>query len=114
MYPKIFGVDDWDSILGRETLRARCVFWQHPENDCPGSPAEFGGDCSDPNCDAVEFFQQVIVLRAGMSPGWRGIGFPKDSNRLNSLLSEEFKSALDNPTYHQLKTPLTFTYPVSN
>ena len=112
VYPKVFGVDDWSSILGQETLRAQCAFWQHPENDCPGSPAEIRGDCSDPNCDAVEFFQQVIVLRAGMKPGWTGIGFPENAIQLEALLSDEFKSALDDPAFHQLHSPLTFGYPI--
>jgi len=112
VYPRVFGVDDWDSILGQETLNAQCTFWQHPENDCPDSPAEIRGDCSDPNCDAVEFFQQVVVLRAGMKPGWTGIGFPDSARELESLLSDDFKSVLDDPSYHQLRSPLTFEYPI--
>ena len=114
VYPETFGVDDWDSVLGQETLRAQCVFWQHPENDCPGSPSIVGGDCEEPNCDAVEFLQQVVVLRAGMTPGWFGIGFPSDSNILEELLSTEFKAVLDNSRYHQLAKPLTMVYPISD
>ena len=113
LHPEIFGVDDWTSVIARETARARCVFWQHPENDCPGRPAEFPGDCRDPNCDAVEFYQQVVVLRAGMEPGWRGIGFPETVEELESLLSEEIKAAIDDPAHHQLRHPLTFDYPVT-
>lgn len=112
VYPEVFGVDDWTSVLGRETERARCTFWQHPENDCPGSPAEIPGDCSDPSCDAVEFYQQVVVMRAGMEPGWLGIGFPRDRDELEALLGEELKAALDDPRFHQLGRPLTFAYPV--
>ena len=111
VYPDVFGVEDWSSVLGRETDRARCTFWQHPENDCPGSPAEIPGDCTDPSCDAVEFYQQVAVLRAGMEPGWFGIGFPRDAGELEALLGAELKAAMDDPRYHQLRRPLTFEYP---
>lgn len=112
VYPEVFGVEDWSSVLGRETERARCAFWQHPENDCPGRPAEIPGDCSDPSCDAVEFFQQVAVMRAGMEPGWLGIGFPPNRGELEALLGDELKAAMDDPRYHQLRQPLTFEYPV--
>ncbi|MEE2906411.1 MAG: hypothetical protein VX527_01115 [Planctomycetota bacterium] len=113
VYPKVFGVEGWDSVIARETQRAQCDFWQHPENDCPGSPAEVGGDCSDPNCDVVEFYQQVIVMRAGMQPGWLGIGFPRDRAELEARLSDEFKAAVDDSNYHQLRQPLSFSYPVN-
>ena len=112
LHPAVFGVEDWTSVIARETARAKCVFWQHPENDCPGRPAETPGDCSDPNCDVVEFFQQAVVLRAGMKPGWRGIGFPETAAALEPLLSPEFKAALDDPAHHQLRRPLRFDYPV--
>jgi hypothetical protein len=112
VYPTVFGVDDWSSVIARETRRAQCDFWQHPENDCPGSPAELRGDCSDPNCDVVEFYQQVAVLRAGMEPGWRGIGFPRDRAELEAKLGPEIKAAMEDPRYHQLRAPLTFAYPV--
>ena len=114
LHPEVFGVEDWTSVIARETARAKCVFWQHPENDCPGRPAEIPGDCSDPNCDVVEFFQQVVVLRAGMKPGWRGIGFPETPAALEPLLSPEFKAALDDPAHHQLRSPLRFDYPVDS
>lgn len=113
LHPEIFGVEDWTSVIARETERARCEFWQHPENDCPGRPAEFPGDCSDPNCDVVEFYQQVVVLRAGMEPGWRGIGFPETRQELEDLLGDEIKAAIDDPGFHQLRRPLRFDYPVS-
>ncbi len=112
VYPTVFGVDDWTSVIARETRSAQCEFWQHPENDCPGSPAAIRGDCSDPNCDVVEFYQQVVVLRAGMQPGWRGIGFPLQAAQLESWLGDEIKEAMDDPRYHQLRAPLTFAYPV--
>ena len=111
VYPAEFGVEDWTSIIARETQRAQCNFWQHPENDCPGSPAEYRGDCSDPNCDVVEFYQQVLVMNAGMEPGWRGIGFPETREELEALLSERMKGIMNDPTFHQLQKPLRFTYP---
>ena len=69
-----------------------------------------GGDCSDPSCDIVEFYQQVLVLRAGMTPGWFGIGFPRDRDALEALLSDEIKSAMDDGMHNQLRQPLSFTY----
>ncbi|MDE0916475.1 MAG: hypothetical protein OSB57_14980 [Planctomycetota bacterium] len=111
VYPAEFGVDDWTSVIARETQRAQCVFWQHPENDCPGSPAEYRGDCSDPNCDVVEFYQQVLVQSVGMEPGWRGMGFPETREELDGLLSEEIKRVMNEPAFHQLRKPLRFTYP---
>ena len=111
-YPNEFGVENWSSIIAQETMRAQCDWWQHPENDCPNAPAQYNGDCSHPNCDVVEFYHQVLVLRAGMQPGWFGIGFPTSSDQLEELLSGEIKELMDDPTYHQLNAPLTFNYPI--
>ena len=111
LHPEIFGVDDWTSVIARETQRARCDFWQHPENDCPGRPAVFPGECADPNCDVVEFYHQVVVTRAGMEPGWRGIGFPETRDELEAALGAEIKAAIDDPRFHQLRRPLRFGYP---
>ena len=112
LYPDQFGVENWSSIIAQETQRAQCDWWQHPENDCPDSPATIGGDCSDPNCDIVEFYQQVLILRVGMTPAWLGIGFPNSKEQLDQLLGQEIKEVMDNPIYHQLKDPLTFNYPL--
>jgi len=111
-YPDQFGVENWSSIIAQETLNAQCEWWQHPENDCPNNPAQSNGDCSDPNCDVVEFYQQVLILRAGMQPGWLGINFPTSSTALEELLSDEIKALMDDTVYHQLKNPLTFDYPI--
>ena len=111
-YPNEFGVENWSSIIAQETMSAQCDWWQHPENDCPNYPAQYSGDCSHPNCDVVEFYHQVLVLRAGMQPGWFGIGFPTSSDQLEELLSGEIKELMDDPTYHQLNAPLTFNYPI--
>ena len=112
VYPDQFGVYGWSSVIAQETLRAACDWWQHPENDCPGSPAEYPGDCSDPSCDVVEFYQQVLVMRAGMEPGWLGIGFPENREVLEAKLSDTLKAVMDDPQYHQLGAPLRFDYPV--
>tara|TARA_B100000945_G_scaffold84738_1_gene65669 strand:- start:1539 stop:2426 length:888 start_codon:yes stop_codon:yes gene_type:complete len=111
-YPNEFGVENWSSIIAQETMNAQCDWWQHPENDCPNSAAQYSGNCSHPNCDVVEFYHQVLVLRAGMQPGWFGIGFPTSSDQLEELLSGEIKELMDDPTYHQLNAPLTFNYPI--
>jgi len=110
VYPAQFGVNDWTSIIAQETKRAACVWWQHPENDCPGSPGTSGGDCSGPSCDVTEFYQQVLILRAGMQPGWFGIGFPHTKEELETRLSQEMKDLMDDPSYHQINSPLTFDY----
>ena len=112
VYPDQFGVNGWSSLIARETQSAACDWWQHPENDCPGSPAESPGDCSDPSCDVVEFYQQVLVMRAGMMPGWLGIGFPETKEALEEKLSDELKAVMDDPQYHQLSGPLGFDYPL--
>ena len=112
LHPGIFGVDDWNSVIARETARAKCDFWQHPENECPGRPAQIPGDCEDPSCDVVEFYHQVVVLRAGMEPGWRGIGFPRTSTELERRLGPEIKAVMEDPRYHQIRGPLGFDYPV--
>jgi len=109
-YPTVFGVNDWSSVIAKETQAAQCDWWQHPENSCPGSPSE-GGDCSDPSCDVTEFYQQVVVMRAGMTPGWLGIGFPEDAATLEGKLSDALKAAIDSPDHNQLRQPLTFEYP---
>jgi hypothetical protein len=110
VYPDQFGVENWDSIIARETQAAQCDWWQHPENDCPDSPAEYPGGCSDPSCDVVEFYQQVLVLRAEMTPGWLGIGFPETPEELEEKLSQEMKELMNDPQYHQISKPLDFTY----
>ena len=85
-YPNEFGVENWSSIIAQDTMNAQC--------------------------DVVEFYHQVRILRAGMQPGWFGIGFPTSSDQLEELLSDEIKELMDDPTYHQLNTPLTFNYPI--
>ena len=112
-YPDKFGVESWSSVIAQETMNAQCEWWQHPENDCPESSAQSNGDCSQPNCDVVEFYQQVLILRAGMQPSWFGINFPTFSTELEELLSDEMKRLMDDPFYHQLNNPLSFNYPIS-
>ena len=114
-YPAQFGVEDWSSVIARETQRAACEWWQHPENDCPGSPAPIpDAECEDANCDVVEFYHQVLILRAGMEPAWRGIGFPATAEQLENLLSAEIKAVMDDPQYHQPRQPLSYRYPSLN
>jgi len=93
-------------------MSAECVWWQHPQNDCPGSPAEItdNGDCAYPSCNVAEFYQQVAVLRAGMIPSWFGIGFPEDKETLETLLSDEIKAVMDDPQYNQISEALSFDY----
>jgi len=112
VYPAQFGVSDWTSVIARETRRAGCDWWQHPENDCPDNPSEDEnpGGCSGPSCDVPEFYQQVLTLRAGMQPGWFGIGFPRTREELEAKLSQEVKDLMDDPKYHQVNRPLTFDY----
>ena len=110
VYPTKFSVNGWGSTIAKETKLAACKWWQHPENSCPNSPSKIQGDCTGPSCDVTEFFQQVVILRAGMKPGWFGIGFPKSKTKLNELLSDGIKEALDNDQYHIINKPLQFDY----
>jgi hypothetical protein len=110
VYPGEFGLEDWTSLVAQETLSAACIWWQHPENDCPDNPGTIDGDCSFPSCDVAEFYQQVVTLRAGMIPGWFGIGFPETKEELETRLSQEMKDLMDDPQYHQISEPLTFDY----
>ena len=112
VYPEIFGVEDWSSIIALETKLAACDWWQHPENDCDDRPATYLGDCSEPNCDITEFYHQVLITMAGMKPAWLGIGFPNNYEELEKKLSKEFKDVLSNPIYHQINKPLKYTYPM--
>ena len=48
-----------------------------------------------------------------MVPGWFGINFPTSANELESLLSVEMKTLMDNPDYYQLRAPLTLNYPIA-
>jgi hypothetical protein len=99
--------------MEKETNRASCDWWQHPENDCPGSPGYPYGNCSEPSCDVTEFYHQVVITRAGTKPGWRGIGFPGTAEELEAKLSDETKAAMDEPRYNQISKPLTFSYSVN-
>ena len=110
-YPEIFGVESWNSLIAKETKRASCDWWQHPENDCPNNPRSYGDGCSHPNCDVTEFYHQVLVTRAGMKPGWLGIGFPTTPEELDLKLSSNVKEAMDLPKYNQINKPLVFSYP---
>jgi len=109
-YPEIFGVESWNSLIAKETKRASCDWWQHPENDCPNNPRLYG-DCSDPDCDVTEFYHQVLVTKAGMEPGWLGIGFPTTPEELDLKLSPALKAAMEQPKYNQINKPLVFSYP---
>tara|TARA_B110000444_G_C18767747_1_gene560924 strand:+ start:175 stop:687 length:513 start_codon:yes stop_codon:yes gene_type:complete len=111
-YPDKFGVENWSSTLAQEVNMVQCEWWQNPKNNCPNSPAQSNGGCSGPNCDIVEFYHQVLVMRTGMEPGWFGIRFPTSANALEQLLSPKIKTLMDNPDYHQLRKPLTFSYPI--
>ncbi|HCU73680.1 MAG TPA: hypothetical protein DGO43_07720, partial [Chloroflexi bacterium] len=116
VFPSEFGVQNWDSLVAQETKRAACEWWQHPENDCPGKPREHDGPqdgCADPGCDVVEFFHQVQTMRAGMQPGWRGIGFPENKQELEARLSPEFKALMDDPRFPLVRRPLTGDYPLA-
>ena len=49
-------------------------------------------------------------MRAGMTPGWLGIGFPKNKGDLEKLLSNDIKELLDDNQYHIINKPLKFDY----
>ena len=83
-WPNQFGTsgNDWtSSTLKKECKKAKCEWWQHPENNCPDKLAtqsnpiactnkdQCQGTCAEPNCDCVEWYHQVIILScAGSQP----------------------------------------------
>jgi len=61
------------SILVSECEKATCVWWQHPENNCPdmlswddpepcNTVEECTGGCLEANCNCVEWYHQVICI----------------------------------------------------
>ena len=75
-WPKQFGTakgTDWnESTLTKECRKAKCVWWQHPENNCPDQLASSDykqakctnkdkcvGQCAETSCDCVEWYHQV-------------------------------------------------------
>ena len=78
-WPKQFGTtgNNWNaSTLTKECRKAKCVWWQHPENNCPDKMSTVKknqksckskdlctGTCAGTNCDCVEWYQQVISLK---------------------------------------------------
>ena len=74
-WPKQFGTtgNNWNaSTLTKECRKAKCVWWQHPENNCPDKKAISSkpiactnkdlckGTCARTDCDCVEWYHQVI------------------------------------------------------
>ena len=67
------GNSNWtQSTLVKECRKAKCVWWQHPENNCPDQLAgvtanqkkctakdSCSGTCTSTNCDCVEWYHQV-------------------------------------------------------
>ena len=50
VWPEIFGLDNPDSALNKECMKATCVWYQHPQNACPDNPTS-----EDPTvCSTVE------------------------------------------------------------
>ena len=74
-WPSQFSLDgSTNSTLLKECYKATCVWWQHPENNCPDKTATDStakactakwnctGTCSQASCNCVEWFHQVISI----------------------------------------------------
>jgi len=109
-YPETFGLDQMTpSILGRETMKANCVFWKHPVNTCP---IQVTNGCTDLRCNAVAFHHQVGLIYAGMEPAWYSKMIPRKRSKLMKKLSPSYKKLLKKNRYHQLQKPLKYDYPI--
>ena len=100
-WPNQFGTsgNDWtSSTLKKECKKAKCVWWQHPENNCPDKLAtqsnpiactnkdQCQGTCAEPNCDCVEWYHQVIILSCtARQPDVTGRGITKIDLLIRSL-----------------------------
>ena len=52
---------------------------------------------------------EVALLLAGQEPGWRSSLLPSTTEALRASLSTEFLSMMDDPQYHQLKAPISWS-----
>lgn len=93
-FPAQFSVEDYtSSILGRETQKANCTIWQHPENDCPDRRADTNGDCSAADCNATEFLHAVLADLNGVTPANTaedGYGLNVSGEELRANQSDDF------------------------
>lgn len=111
LWPDKFGDSDFtSSIMCQEAAALQCVSpgWWHEENACPngapfsaGNPASspLSGDCSEANCDCVEFFHQAALIYKGMTPGWYSPYMPTTQGGVSSMLSSNFKTMIDDSAY---------------
>ncbi len=113
-FPAQFLVDTYDSsILSRETQKANCVFWHHPENDCPDRPADTPGDCSDASCNSTEFLHGVIAVLNGMDTDagtGENYGVLLGNQALRDALSPDFMNMISDPKYGLPLDGFSFDY----
>jgi hypothetical protein len=134
-WPKLFGTGnkDWkQSTLVKECRKAKCVWWQHPENNCPDQLAQekkkqkkctakddCSGTCATTNCDCVEWYQQVIMTFLGMTPAWRStirdkLGknktMPKTKAEMIAKMTPAMKDLISKK-YNQPQNAIKLDYP---
>ena len=120
-HPAALGMTDFtSSIACREMAAAECVYWHHPENECPNpgthtppplEPATGTDGCNDAGCDCVEWIHQTVFILANQTPGLYGGGLqPTTRDALLPTLSSDFTEMLDDPAYHQISAPLPYSY----
>ena len=87
VWPEIFGLDNPDSALNKECMKATCVWYQHPQNACPDNPTSEdptvcstveecsqNWGCINYACNCNEWFYQVrITLRINIFVSIRNI-----------------------------------------
>lgn len=122
-FPTQFSLDTYDSsILSRETQKANCVFWHHPENDCPDRPGAVPGDCSDTFCNATEFLHGVMTVLNGVIATLNGLdtnpgtsesyGILLGNQALRDALSPDFMNMINDPKYGLPLDGFSFDYPL--
>lgn len=134
-WPNLFatGNSNWtQSTLVKECRKAKCVWWQHPENNCPDQLAgvtanqkkctakdSCSGTCTSTNCDCVEWYHQVIMTSIGMTPAWRStvrdkLGnnktMPKTKAGMIAKLTSAMKELMSKK-YNQPQKALKLDYP---
>merc|ERR1712018_707435 len=79
VWPEIFGLDNPDSALNKECMKATCVWYQHPQNACPDNPTSEdptvcstveecsqNWGCINYACNCNEWFYQTSLIYGGV------------------------------------------------
>ena len=111
LYPVQFGVNDWSSVIAKEMQAAAAIGGSIRKTIVPEAQQNTPVIAQTHLATSLSSISRCLVLRAGMTPGWFGIGFPPDKESLEAKLSQELKDIMDDPQYHQPRQPLEMNYP---